>query len=201
MQQANEKKYVILENETLEHHGKTLYRIQALKDFSDVKAGDKGGWIEREKNLSQEGDCWIYDDSRVCDWATVSENAKILNLSEVSDLATIIGKSVINRESDIIGNVFVKDTKISNLIVSDYTEFVGDFEITRPLDFYTFNLWFPFDEFVTYITKENIFVYRGQSYTNEELAMHEDFCEGGNIVLDTLNRIANLCNYRRECYN
>ena len=39
-----EKKYK-LTDETINVDGKTLYRIEALKDFSDVKKGDKGGCI------------------------------------------------------------------------------------------------------------------------------------------------------------
>lgn len=42
-----------------------LYRIQALKKFAIVKAGDKGGFIEKESNLSQDGNCWIYDNAKV----------------------------------------------------------------------------------------------------------------------------------------
>lgn len=34
---------------------RTLYRIQALRDFGDVKEGEFGGWIESEKNLLHEG--------------------------------------------------------------------------------------------------------------------------------------------------
>ncbi|EJF74094.1 hypothetical protein ME7_01609 [Bartonella birtlesii LL-WM9] len=34
-----------------------LYRICALKDFDDVKAGHLGGFIEKESNLSHEGNC------------------------------------------------------------------------------------------------------------------------------------------------
>ena len=34
----------------------TLYQIEALKDFGNVKKGDKGGFIEKESNLSQEFD-------------------------------------------------------------------------------------------------------------------------------------------------
>ena len=37
-----EKKYK-LTDETIEVNGKTLYRIEALKDFSNIKKGDKGG--------------------------------------------------------------------------------------------------------------------------------------------------------------
>ena len=39
----------------------TLHRIKALRNFGDVKAGDIGGWIESEKNLSHDGLCWVYD--------------------------------------------------------------------------------------------------------------------------------------------
>ena len=44
---------------------KKLYRIQALKDFARAKAGDIGGYIESESNLSQSGNAWVYGDARV----------------------------------------------------------------------------------------------------------------------------------------
>ena len=54
-----------LTNETKAVNGKTLFRIRALEDFSNVKAGDLGGWIESESNLSQEGTCWVYGKAQV----------------------------------------------------------------------------------------------------------------------------------------
>ncbi len=41
-----------------------LFRIRALRDIpsAGVKAGDLGGYIYSEKNLSQEGDWWIDSD-------------------------------------------------------------------------------------------------------------------------------------------
>jgi hypothetical protein len=36
-----------------------LRRIKAIKDFSGVKAGDLGGFIKSEENLSQGGDSLI----------------------------------------------------------------------------------------------------------------------------------------------
>lgn len=33
--------------------GVVLYRIRALKDFADVKAGDLGGFVQSEANLDQ----------------------------------------------------------------------------------------------------------------------------------------------------
>ena len=51
--------------------GVKLYRIEALKDFRDVKKGDLGGWAESEKNLSQHGNAWVSGNARVFDNALV----------------------------------------------------------------------------------------------------------------------------------
>ena len=63
-----EKKYKLTE-ETKEWCGRTLHRIEALKDFGDVKAGDKGGWIEKEENLSHQDSAWVYGEACVSDSA------------------------------------------------------------------------------------------------------------------------------------
>lgn len=44
-----------LTDETILYDTIKLYRIEALKDFSDVKAG---GFVQSENNLSQYGNCW-----------------------------------------------------------------------------------------------------------------------------------------------
>ena len=58
-----DKKYEILLEDKIEYKRKTLYKIRALRDFSNVKAGDIGGYIESEKNLSHHGSCWVYDNA------------------------------------------------------------------------------------------------------------------------------------------
>lgn len=76
------KKFKLTEN-TKQVCLTTLHRIIALKDFHNVKKGDLVGWVEKESNLSQEGNCWIYDNGYVYDNAiicgnvTVSDNVKI----------------------------------------------------------------------------------------------------------------------------
>lgn len=52
----SEKKYK-LTDETITYQGRVLRRIEALKDLSDVKKGDKGGFVENENNLSQKDNC------------------------------------------------------------------------------------------------------------------------------------------------
>ncbi|WP_412058013.1 hypothetical protein [Bartonella sp. DGB2] len=59
-----EKKYELTQ-ETREVNERTLYRIRALRDFGNVKAGDKGGFVENERNLSHRGDCWVNDNACV----------------------------------------------------------------------------------------------------------------------------------------
>ena len=81
-----EKKYGLLENDAITVSGRTLYRIEALRDFADVLKGDKGGYVECEDNLSQKGDCWVYDDARVYGNTRIHEGftqADMFNLREI----------------------------------------------------------------------------------------------------------------------
>ena len=128
MQQETNKKYVILENETLKHFGHKLYRIQALKDFSDVKKGDKGGWVSGYHNLSQEGDCWVYDEAKVFDNARVYENAIILDNACISNYAQIYGHAMIYNNAEAYKNVSVFDkAKVFNgAIVSGNAKIYGE---------------------------------------------------------------------------
>ena len=53
--------------------GKKLFRIKALISFGNVRAGDVGGYIEKEENLSQWGNAWVCGDAKVygnADYAT-----------------------------------------------------------------------------------------------------------------------------------
>ncbi len=69
---GGEKKYELVPDRQVIVAGTTLYRIRALKDFGSVKAGDLGGFVGSERNLSHEGTCWVADDAQVYDGAVVS---------------------------------------------------------------------------------------------------------------------------------
>jgi hypothetical protein len=77
------KKYK-LTSESKEYFGITLYRIEALKDFGDVSKGDKGGFIEKEENLSQEDNAWVSGNAQVYGDAQVSGNAQVYGDAWVS---------------------------------------------------------------------------------------------------------------------
>lgn len=87
-----------LTDEKKEWCGHILHRIEAVKDFADVKAGEKGGWIEQEENLSQEDNCWVYDNARVCGDAKVCDDAEI---KTPDDLIHIIGIGSCNRPTTV----------------------------------------------------------------------------------------------------
>ena len=89
-------KYKILKDQYIEAIGKKLYRIQALKDFNGVKAGDTGGYIENESNLSQYGNAWVYDDARVCGNARVSDNAQVSDNAWVSGNTRVYGNAQVS---------------------------------------------------------------------------------------------------------
>nr|WP_278842524.1 hypothetical protein [Melissococcus plutonius] len=73
----------------------TLYRIRALKDFGDVKAGYLGGWVEKEKNLNQGGNCWIGNNAKVYGNAWVSDDAEVYGDAKVYDDAWVSGNAII----------------------------------------------------------------------------------------------------------
>jgi UDP-3-O-[3-hydroxymyristoyl] glucosamine N-acyltransferase len=120
-----------LTDETIVHNGRTLHRIRALKDFSNVKKvknGDLGGFVEKESNLSQEGNCWIYNDAKVYDYAEVYNdaivcvdaeiysnakvygNAKIFNNTFISGNAEVYGDARVLHDAQVFGNAKVYDS-------------------------------------------------------------------------------------------
>jgi len=64
------KKYELITESKMDWRGRTLFRIRALVTFTtssgeEVKAGDIGGWVEKEENLSHENKAWIYEHGKV----------------------------------------------------------------------------------------------------------------------------------------
>lgn len=101
-----EKKYK-LTDETIEINGKTLYRIEALKDFSNVKKGDKGGFIEKEENLSHLGSAWVYDNAKVFDDAEIFGDAVVRGMAQIYDYAKILECTIISDHAQIYGRSHV----------------------------------------------------------------------------------------------
>ena len=94
-----------LTDETKEVFGKTLHRIRALKAFGDVEAGELGGWIEREENLSQKGLCWVFDNGCVFGDARVSGNGRVYGNGQVS------GNGRVSGDAKVCGDMAIQRTR------------------------------------------------------------------------------------------
>ena len=70
------KKYELID-ESIIFESRKLYRIRALIDIPSigVKAGDLGGWVQTEYNLSHLGDCWIFNSAKAMDRSQVRGNS------------------------------------------------------------------------------------------------------------------------------
>ena len=124
------KKYE-LTSETKVFLGKTLYRIKALVQFGNVNAGDLGGWIEKEENLSQSGNAWVYGDASVYGNAWVSGNARVYGNASVYGNARVYGDARVSGNAWVYGNAEVSgDARVyGNARVSGDASVYGDAEV------------------------------------------------------------------------
>lgn len=99
-------KYELTE-ETVLVGSSVLHRIRALKSFNGISAGDLGGFVESEDNLSHEGNCWVYDNAKVYENARVEGDAVVKGTSKVHGTATVRGRSLVCCNSEVFGASFL----------------------------------------------------------------------------------------------
>ena len=152
------KKYELTE-ETKVIDGKTLFRIRALRSFGDIKAGDLGGFIENERNLSHEDNAWVSGNAKVIDNARVSDNAlvsgetwvggnarvdgnarvsgnaRVIDNARVSGYAKVGGKAIVGGEAWVSGEAQVSDDGLINSN-NDYLYEKGLGSHNRPASFF-----------------------------------------------------------------
>lgn len=120
-----EKKYKVLKDDYIDFHlyydsedesemeeEYRLYRIQALRDFGDVKKGDLGGYIQTQKNLSHSGNCWIYDKAIAGDDSKVKDNAKVMDGAIVRGAAVVSKNAVLTDGTRVASSVIVTDNAV-----------------------------------------------------------------------------------------
>ena len=170
-----EKKYKLTE-ETINVNGKTLYRIKSLKDFGNVKKGDKGGFVEKEENLSQSGDCWVYDNAKVYnnakvfDYADIYGNAEVFGNAIVSGNARVYGNAKVYHYAMVYDDAEVCDNAIisgnaevyhnaavyGNARVFGNAEICGKAEIANDLDYIVFKNWWSSGRYFTWTRSNNM---------------------------------------------
>ena len=74
-----EKKFELTDNFVINALGIKLFQIKCTKAFKNANEGDLGGYVEKEENLSQSGDAWVYGNAQVYGDARVSGDARVEN--------------------------------------------------------------------------------------------------------------------------
>ena len=90
------KKFELLPDDTIEVFGRKHFRIKAKINFGTVGTGELGGYIEKEENLSENGNAWVYDDARVYG------NARVYGKAWVYGNATVSGDALVTSQKDYI---------------------------------------------------------------------------------------------------
>lgn len=110
------KKYELTDiRQSVSISGESLYRIKALKEFVNeatgvvIEKGQLGGFVQSEKNLSQDGTCWIDDNARVFNNAKVTENAYVGDESMISLNAEVTDNAVVKESAWITQNAKITD--------------------------------------------------------------------------------------------
>lgn len=118
------KKFELIREDKINWSGRILYRIKACTDFTttsgvEVKAGDLGGYVENESNLSQNGKAWI------CNGAKVYGDAKVFGDAQIWDSAQVYGNAMVYSNAKVYGNAIISD----NVKVYDNAEVYGNAEV------------------------------------------------------------------------
>ena len=174
------KKKYKLTDECIIQDGHTLYRIEAVTDFGNVRAGDKGGWVESYINLSFDGLAWVYDNAKVYGKARVYDNAKVYGdamaaasvygtaivcgFAKVYDDAKVFANASVQGEANVYGMakvfgnamVYGKAEVAGRAIVSDETEITGNAIVLNIHDYILFKNWWGSGRFFTWTRSNNM---------------------------------------------
>ena len=103
VRETSNQKYEITDIAHEKYH--FLHRIRALRDIRpDIKAGDLGGFVESESNLSTEleDNAWIYDDAVVCNNGYADRGAVLRNEAIVCGDGYISHGAVVSGHSRVV---------------------------------------------------------------------------------------------------
>lgn len=102
-----ENRKYILTDETRKVEDRILHRIKAVKNFNGVHEGDLGGWVESEDNLSQLGNCWVYDNAFAMNEARIFDDATIRDKAAIYRQAIVCGKAMVSGKANVCGHAIV----------------------------------------------------------------------------------------------
>ena len=143
--------------------GITLHRIKAVISFGPIIQGELGGWIEKEENLSQNCNAWVYDNAKVYGNAEVYDNAwvhgdakvygnaKVCGNACVCGDAKVYGDAKVCGNAEVCGNAWVYD----NAKVHGDAEVCGDAKVCGDADYIVFKNWWSSGRYFTWTRSNN----------------------------------------------
>lgn len=151
-----------LTDETITIAGVTLYRIQATRDFDNVRKGERGGFIQSENNLSHEDSCWVsenakvYGNAKVFEYAKVYDNAKVFGDADVYGNAWVYGNASVCGDAEVFGDarVYGNASVCGNADVCGDAWVCGNVEVKSSRDYIVFKNFWSSGRYFTY-TRSN----------------------------------------------
>ena len=96
-----EKKFELTDKFVFNTFGIKLFQIKCTKSFKYAKEGDLGGYVEKDENLDQESDAWVFGNARVYGDAWVSGDARVFGDAQVFGNARVYGDARVSGDADI----------------------------------------------------------------------------------------------------
>ena len=116
-------KYILIKDESCQCQSLGYFRIKSLKDFSNIHKNDIGGFIRGYHNLSQKGDCWIYNDAEISGKASVSENAQVSRSAIIIGHAQVLGNAFVSGNARVFGlSMVTEDFNVSEIYEDNNTK-------------------------------------------------------------------------------
>ena len=122
-----QKKFELTSEFVLNIFGVKLFRIKTLIQFGNVDAGELGGYVEKEGNVDQSGDAWVYGDAQVYGDAWVNGDARVSGDAWVKKATHLLQVGAIGSRNGFTTFFRVKTNQI-HVVCGCFLGSIDDFE-------------------------------------------------------------------------
>ena len=176
------EKHFRMTAETIQWQGCTLHRIEATRDSKWAKAGERGGFVEREDNLQDEA--WVADSAKVWGFETrLHDESRAMGNACVFGGARMWGRARIYGDASLLCGASMRDNAratddahIAGLMIDIYGRaHIGRGAVITHPDNYILFQGFLNDPVTAYRTRTGYTIlydglHRADYYTAEEFA-------------------------------
>ena len=192
-----EKKYELIPSDK-----EGLFRVKALRDFGNVKAGDMGGYVSGEHNLSHESNCWIYDNAEVYDNAEICGDALVFGNAVVCDHAVVYGNAVLCGDAVVRENAVVSGNAVvrGDAEVNGYTRICGNAVVESNKDYIVFKNNWSSGRYFTWTRSNNMWKV-GCFYGSGDELIQKAYADSelkGKMYESTVNYVKELLNNEKD---